>query len=131
MADGGGVFGQEPSPGFEWPVGADAEAAAFVGGGDEPEQQLGGGVVQRGEPEFVADDQIVAEQVVDDFADAVVGQPAVEGVDQVGGGQVAHLVAGVDRGRCPSASSRCDLPGAGGPDQAQVLRGPDPFEGGR
>jgi hypothetical protein len=53
-ADGGDVFGQEPSPGFEGPVGADAQAAAFVGGGDEPEQQLGGGVVQWGEAELVA-----------------------------------------------------------------------------
>jgi hypothetical protein len=38
QADGGGVFGEESSPGFKGPVGADAEAAAFVGGGDEPEQ---------------------------------------------------------------------------------------------
>jgi len=30
---------------FEWPVAGDAEGAAFVGGGDEPEQQLGAGVV--------------------------------------------------------------------------------------
>ena len=52
-ADGGGVFGQEPAPGFEGPVGADAEAAAFVGGGDEAEQQLGAGVVQRCEAELV------------------------------------------------------------------------------
>jgi len=36
-ADGGGVLGQEPAPGFEWPVGSDTESAAFVGGGDEPE----------------------------------------------------------------------------------------------
>ena len=40
----------------------------FVGSCDEPEQQLGGGVVQRCEPEFVADDQVVAEEGVDDFA---------------------------------------------------------------
>lgn len=52
-ADGGDVFGQEPSPGFEGPVGADAQAAAFVGGGDEPEQQLGAGVIQRCEADFV------------------------------------------------------------------------------
>src|SRR3954453_2141947 len=44
-ADGGGVFGQEPAPGLEGPVRPDAERAAFVGGGDEPEQQLGAGVV--------------------------------------------------------------------------------------
>ena len=49
-ADGGGVFGQEAAPGFEWPVGSDAEGSAFVGGGDESEEQLGAGVVQRGEP---------------------------------------------------------------------------------
>ena len=43
QADGGGVFGQEPAPGFEGPVGGDSQGAAFVGGGDEPEQQLGAG----------------------------------------------------------------------------------------
>jgi hypothetical protein len=72
-ADGGGVLGQEPAPGFEGPVGSDAQGASFVGGGDEPEQQLGAGVVQGREAEFVADDEVVAEQGVDDAADAVVG----------------------------------------------------------
>ena len=61
-----------------------------VGGTNEPEQQLGGGVVQGSEAELVADDQIVAQQAVDDFADAVVGQSAVEGVHEVGGGRVLH-----------------------------------------
>ena len=37
----------------EGPVAGDAQGAAFVGGGDEPEQQLGAGVVERGEPDFV------------------------------------------------------------------------------
>ena len=31
-ADGGGVFGQEAAPGFERPVGSDAEGEAFVCG---------------------------------------------------------------------------------------------------
>ena len=53
QADGGGVFGQELAPGLEGPVRPDAERAAFVGGGDEAEQQLGAGVVQRGEPELI------------------------------------------------------------------------------
>ena len=57
----------------------DAQGAAFVGGGDEPEQQLGAGVVQRREPDFVDHDEVVAEQGVDDPADGVVGQAAVEG----------------------------------------------------
>ena len=74
------------------------ERAAFVGGGDEPEQQLGAGVIERGEADFVDEDQVVAEQVLDDLADGVVGQAAVEGLDQVGGGEVADLVPGVDGG---------------------------------
>jgi hypothetical protein len=52
-ADGGGVFGQEPSPLVERPVRGHGQAAAFVGGGDEPEQQLGAGVIQRCEADFV------------------------------------------------------------------------------
>ena len=72
-ADGGGVLGQEPAPGLERPVRADAERAAFVGGGGEPEQQLGSGVIERGEAELVADDQVVAEQGLDDLPDGVVG----------------------------------------------------------
>ncbi len=46
-ADGGGVLGQEPAPGLEGPVRADAEGAAFVGGGDEPEQRTSSGNCRR------------------------------------------------------------------------------------
>jgi hypothetical protein len=53
QADGGGVLGQEAAPLVEGPVAGDAEGEAFVGGGDEPEQRLGSGVVQGGEPDFV------------------------------------------------------------------------------
>jgi hypothetical protein len=42
-ADGGGVIGEEVSPVLERPVGCDAEGAAFVGGGDEPKEQLAAG----------------------------------------------------------------------------------------
>jgi len=72
------VLGQEPAPLVEGPVAGDAQGTAFVGGGDEPEQQLGAGVVQRGEPDFVDQKQVVAEQGVDHFPDAVVGQAAVD-----------------------------------------------------
>jgi hypothetical protein len=41
-------------------VGSDAEGAAFVGGGEESEQQLGAGVVPGCEAELVDDDQVVA-----------------------------------------------------------------------
>ncbi|MDP1821259.1 MAG: hypothetical protein Q8K58_15370 [Acidimicrobiales bacterium] len=97
-AASGGVLGQEPAPGVQGPVAGDAERAAFVGGGDEPEQELGAGVIEWGEAELVDDDQLSAEQLFDDAADAVVGEPAVEGLDELGGGEVADPVAGVDRG---------------------------------
>lgn len=51
--DRGAVFGQETAPGLEGPVAGDAEGAAFVGGGDEAEQQLRAGGIERGEAEFV------------------------------------------------------------------------------
>jgi hypothetical protein len=72
---------------FEGPVRADGQRSAFVGAGDEPEQQLGAGVIERGEAEFVEDDQVDSEQRFDDLADGVVGQAAVEGFDEVGGGE--------------------------------------------
>ena len=52
-ADGGGVLGQEPAPLVEGPVAGDAQGAAFVGGRDQAEQQLGAGVIQRGEADLV------------------------------------------------------------------------------
>ena len=88
-ADGGGVFGQEPAPLFERPVGADGQRPSFVGCGDEAEQQLGAGVVQRREPDLINYHQIVAQQGVDDPADGVVGQAPVQRLDQIGGGEVA------------------------------------------
>ena len=84
-AGGGGVLGQEAAPLLEGPMGGHGQGAAFVGGGNEPEQQLGAGVVERGEPDLVDDDQVGAQQGVDDLADGVVGQAAVEGVDEIGG----------------------------------------------
>jgi hypothetical protein len=123
------VLGQEPAPLLEWPVAGDAEGAAFAGGGDEPEQQLGPGVVQWREPDFVDQEQVVAEQGLDHFPDAVVGQAAVEGVGQVGGGEVADLMPGADGGDA-EGDQDVALARAGRPDQAQVLRGGDPLQGG-
>ena len=67
QADRGGVLGKEAAALVEWPVGADAQGAAFVGGGDEAEQQLGAGIVQRGEAELV-------EQLYRGVADNSVGR---------------------------------------------------------
>jgi hypothetical protein len=97
QADGRGVLGQEPAPLVEGPMRADPEGAALVGGG-EPEQQLGAGVVEWREAGLVDNDQVVAEQVLYDAAGGVVGQAAVEGLDEVGGGEVADLASCCDGG---------------------------------
>lgn len=128
-ADGGAVVGQEAAPVLEGPVAGDCQASAFVGGRDEPEQQLAAGAVQRGEADLVADDQVVAEQGLDDLADAVVREAAVEVLDQLGGGEVPDLQAGLDRG-----VAQCDqgvaLAGAGWADQGEVLLRADPLQAG-
>jgi hypothetical protein len=127
QADGGGVLGQEPPPGFEWPVAGDAQGAAFVGGRDDAEQQLRAGVVQRGEPYFVDEDQVVAEQGIDHPPDGVVGQAAVEGLGELGGGEVADLVPGLHGGDA-ERDEQVALDGAG---RAEVLAGADPFQRGQ
>src|SRR5262249_56588810 len=98
-------------------------------GGDEPEQQLGAGVVQRREPDLVDDDEIMSEQGVDDAADGVVGHATVELFDEFGGGQVAHLVPGGDGG-VAERDEQVALAGAGGPDQTKIVGLGDPFEAG-
>ena len=77
---------------------SDGEGASFVGGGDEPEQQLGAGVVERGEPDFVDQDEVDPQEGLDDLADGVVGEAAVEGFDEIGGGEVADPLSGIDGG---------------------------------
>jgi len=67
------VFGQEPARVLEGVVGGDAQGSAFVGGGDEPEEQLGAGVVQGREADLVDQDEVVAQQGLDGFPDGVVG----------------------------------------------------------
>ncbi len=62
-------------------------------------------------------------------AGGVVGQAAVEGLGQVGGGEVADLVPGVDGGDAEGDQDMA-LARAGRPDQAQILPGGDPFQRG-
>jgi hypothetical protein len=55
------------------------------------------------------------------------GQAPVEGLGEVGGGEVPDLVPGGDRGDA-EGDQDVTLAGAGRPDQAQVLPGGDPFQ---
>ena len=99
----------------------------FVGGCDEPEQQLAPGRVQGCEPDFVADDQVVAQQGLDDFPDAVVREAAVEVLDEFGGGEVADSLALVNGG-VAQGDQGVALPCSRWPDQGQVLPRTDPLE---
>ena len=90
---------------------------------------MGAGGVEWGEADFVDEDEVGFEDVFDDPADAVVGQAAVEGVDQFGGAEVADPASGGD-GVVAQGDQQVTLAGAGRADQTKVLFGRDPFEAG-
>ena len=81
---------QECAPVLEWPVAGQPEAAPLIRGGDQAEEQLSTGLVERCEPDLIDQNQIVAQYTVDDAADGVVGETAIELFDQVGSGAIAH-----------------------------------------
>jgi hypothetical protein len=108
-------------------VRGDAEGASFVGAGDEPEEQLGAGVVEGGEADLVDEDEVGAQDLFDDAADAVVGDAAVGGLNELGGGEGAGPVPGVD-GRVAEGDEEVALAGPGRADEAEVLPAGDPLE---
>jgi len=52
---------QEMTPLLEWPMTRQTQAAVFVGGGNEAEQQLRASFVERSKPELIDEDQVVAQ----------------------------------------------------------------------
>src|SRR5450830_520908 len=121
---------QEVSPLVERPVAGDGQTPALVGGGNEPKEKLGAGVVERGKAEFVDDDEVSPQQLVDDSSHGVVGQAAVEGLDEVSGDEVASPQSSCDRGKAES-QEQMGLPRSGRPDQAEVLPGAHPLQAGQ
>ena len=91
---------------------------------------MGAGVVEWGEAHLVDQDEVVAQQGLDGLADAVVGQAAIERLDEVGGREVLDLVAGGDGG-VAERDQGVGLARAGGADQGEVLLGRDPFQAGQ
>jgi hypothetical protein len=130
QGDRGSLVGQETAPIIEGPVAGNAEAAALVGSGDKAEEELAAGGVEGSEAELVDEDQVRAEKVVDDPSDRVVGEAAVEGLDEVGGSDVADAMTGRDGG-VAECDQQMRLAGPGGPDQAEVLLGANPLEAGQ
>ena len=66
--------------------------------------------------------------VLDGSADGVVGDGAVEVLDELDGGEVADLVSGFDGGAA-EPDEVVGLAGAGGADEAEVVGSADPVEG--
>ena len=52
---------------------------------------MAAGIVEWSKPQFVNQNQLVAQQTADDLADGVVGQAAVQRLDQIAGDDVADL----------------------------------------
>jgi len=111
----------------ERPVAGDAQAAFLVGGGNEPKEQLGAGVVQGGKAEFVDDDEVSPQQLRDDSSHGVVGQAPVEGFEQPRRDEVSDPKAG-GHGGMPHAQEEVALASARRADQAEVLGGPNPLQ---
>lgn len=101
--------------------------AAFVGGATKRNSRWAPVSPERCEPELVADDQVVAEQGIDNLADGVIGLCPEEGFNQLGSGEVADLVPDL-HGRDPRRDQHAQLSGAGRADQAGFLCGPDPLK---
>ena len=75
--DGSGVLGEEGAPLIEGPMAGHAETGPLVRRSDEAEEQLRTHGIERCKAELVNDDQVTAQQSVDELADGVVSEPAV------------------------------------------------------
>ena len=80
-------------------------------------------------PTSSTDDQVVAQEGLDDLADAVVGEAAVEGLDEFGGGEVPDPVA-ASTAAWPRAIRVWLLPVPAGPMRVRFSLARDPFQGG-
>ena len=74
----GRVLGDEPAPLLERPVAGDPERPALVRRGDEAEQELGADGVEGRKPQLVDDEKVGSQEPIDDLADRVVGETAIE-----------------------------------------------------
>ena len=77
------------------------------------------GVVHRRKADFVDEDQVRAQYLVDHLADGVVRQSRVEGLDERWCAEVAHLVTRAHR-RVTERDQQVALAGAGGTDETEV-----------
>ena len=121
--------GEELGPALELNVGRDRDRALFVGGGDEPEQVVGGDAVQGGEAKVVDHDEVVAQEPFDQLPDGVVGEAAVERFDQLIGLKEADFAPGGDCGTAERLGEMA-LADTGRARETEVVLAIEPLERG-
>jgi hypothetical protein len=121
------MLGQKTAPVLERPVARDAERSSFIGRGHEPEQELGPDIVERREAELVDDHEVGPQQTLDQPADAVVGQTAIERLHECCRSEVADSLAR-SNGSFTEADQAVTLSGSRRSNQDQVFVSGDPLE---
>ncbi len=90
-------------------------------------QVVRGDPVQGGVAEIVDHDEVVAQEALDQFANGVVGQPAVERLDELVGLKEADAVSSGDRSTSQGLG-KLALADAGGAGEAEVVITLEPFQ---
>jgi hypothetical protein len=118
----GESFGsQDFSPRFERQVGRDDQAGAFVGGGDDIEEQFGTDFGRRHVAELVEDEQVELRELGLEPQEGAFVSGFDEGGDEFGGSEEPDFVALVACGDCERGREMA-LAGAGVADQQDVSR---------
>jgi hypothetical protein len=77
-------------------------------------------VIERSEPDFVDNDEVVSADLLDGFPDGVIRDSAVEMLNEIDRGEVTDSVAGGDC--CPSETNQVvTFPGSCWPDEGTDL----------
>ena len=126
----GESFGSEDlGPGFEGQVGGDDEAGAFVGGGDDVEEQFGADFGCGDVAEFVEDEQVELGELGLEAEEAAFVPGLDQGGDELGGAVEADFVtAGAGFGG--QGGREVGFAGAGVADEEDVLALVDVFAAG-
>jgi site-specific DNA recombinase len=130
--DGGGGqrLGHQLVQGGGVQVGADGQAAPFVGGVDEAVEAFGGVRADRQQPDVIDGDEVGAHDAGDGLGDGVVGAVMPDEGAEVFDGEPGHGHAAVD-GALAERLTEVALAGAGRPADAKVLVPANAFQCGQ
>jgi hypothetical protein len=109
-------------------VGADGNAAPFVGGIDQAVEPFGGVGADRQQPDVIDYGQVRSQDATDGLGDRVVGPVAADQRAELFQGEPGDVLSGFDGGLAEALKQE-GLAGAGGPADDQVLVPADPFQG--